>query len=69
VIRPASTTWVRFLHDARCAAEKNGTTKVTVTVPQALNEPAARRELELYLAAWEARNPGVRARHRPHYDL
>jgi hypothetical protein len=65
---------VRFLHAARCEAERDGTAstgvvKIVVTVPEAPSEQAARRELELYLAAWAARNPGVRARRKPVYDL
>ena len=65
---------VEFLHAARCEAEpdgtaENGIAKIIVTVPEAPNELAARRELELYLAAWLACNPGVRARRKPFYDL
>jgi hypothetical protein len=65
---------VRFLHAARCEAERDGTAgngvvKIIVTVPEAASEQAARRELELYLSAWRARNPGVRARRKPFYDL
>lgn len=60
---------VRFLLAARCEAEKDGGAKITVAVPRASSELAARRELELYLRAWQARNPGVRARRRPRYDL
>ena len=65
---------VRFLHAARCEAERDGTAtngvaKIIVTVPEAATEEAARHELELCLSAWLARNPGVRARRKPFYDL
>jgi hypothetical protein len=32
-------------------------------------EQAAQRKLELYVAAWQARQPGMRARSKPRYDL
>jgi hypothetical protein len=32
-------------------------------------EQAAQRKLELYVAAWQARKPGMRARLKPRYDL
>jgi hypothetical protein len=32
-------------------------------------EQAAQRKLELYVAAWQARQPGMRARRKPRYDL
>jgi hypothetical protein len=60
---------VAFLHTARCEATNAGTKKITVSLPDAPSEEAARRELELYLAAWQARHPGVRARRKPRYDL
>jgi hypothetical protein len=32
-------------------------------------EQAARRRVELYVAAWQARKPGMRARLKPRYDV
>lgn len=60
---------VAFLRAARCDAEHAGSTKISVSLGDAPSEQAARRELELYLAAWQARHPGVRARRKPRYDL
>jgi hypothetical protein len=60
---------VAFLQAARCEAEQAGPRRISATLPDAPSEQAARRELELYLAAWQARHPGLRARRKPRYDL
>ncbi len=60
---------IRFLRAARCEASPVDTRTITVDLYEAPNEEAARRELELYLAAWQASHPGVRARRKPCYDL
>jgi hypothetical protein len=60
---------VAFLQAARCEAEQAGPRRITVSLPDAPGEQAAQRKLELYLAAWRARHPGMRARRKPRYDL
>jgi hypothetical protein len=52
---------VAFLRHAECLAEQVGEKTVVATVPRALG-PEAERELALYLAAWQAMNPGATAR-------
>jgi hypothetical protein len=60
---------IAFLRSAACDARLDDTRRITVSLPEAPNEQAARRELELYLAVWEARQTGVRARRKPAYGL
>lgn len=60
---------VAFLRWASCDAERVGKRTISVSLPDAPGDDAARRELELYLAAWQARHPGVRAVRKPRYDL
>jgi hypothetical protein len=60
---------VAFLQAACCEAEQAGPSRISATLPDAPSEQAARRELELYLATWQARHPGMRARRKPRYDL
>jgi hypothetical protein len=60
---------VAFLEAARCEAEQAGPRRIRASFPDAPSEQAAQRKLELYLAAWQARHPGMRARRKPRYDL
>jgi hypothetical protein len=60
---------VAFLQAARCEAEQAGPRRIRASFPDAPSEQAAQRKLELYLAAWQARHPGMRARRKPRYDL
>jgi hypothetical protein len=60
---------VAFLRGAACEAKRAGQRTISVTLPDAPGDGAAQRELELYLAAWQARHPGVRAVRKPRYDL
>jgi hypothetical protein len=60
---------VAFLQAAHCEAEQAGPRRITVSLPDAPSEHAAQRRLELYLAEWQARHPGMRARRKPRYDL
>jgi hypothetical protein len=48
-----------FLRRAECVAEQTGRNRLEVYVPRAPTEEAGRREVELYLATWRARHPGV----------
>jgi hypothetical protein len=60
---------VAFLKAARCEAEQAGPRRINASFPDAPSEQAAQQKLELYLAAWQARHPGMRARRMPRYDL
>jgi len=60
---------VAFLRAARCEAEQAGPRRISASLPDAPSEQAAQWKLELYLAAWQARHPGMRARRKPRYDL
>jgi hypothetical protein len=60
---------VAFLRAVRCEAEQAGPRRISVSLPDAPSEQAAQRKLELYLAEWQARHPGKRARRKPRYDL
>lgn len=44
-----------------CVAEQASRDTLEVTIPRALDEAQARRELRVYLATWKARHPGVAA--------
>jgi hypothetical protein len=50
-----------FLRRAECVAEQRRSHELEVHVPQARNEREAHRELSVYLASWQAANPGVEA--------
>jgi hypothetical protein len=65
----AGADLVAFLQAARCEAEQAGPRRINASLPDAPSEHEARRKLELYLAAWQARHPGMRARRKPRYDL
>jgi len=60
---------VAFLQAARFEAEQAGPRRVSASFPDAPSEQAAQWKLELYLAAWQARHPSMRARRKPRYDL
>jgi hypothetical protein len=60
---------VSFLRRAQCEAERGENGTLTVTLPDALPEEAARLELEAYLTAWRALHPGVLVRRCTAYDL
>lgn len=51
----------RFLRRANCVAEQARAHELEVYVPDAPSERQARRELDVYLTVWQARNPGVEA--------
>lgn len=50
-----------FLRRADCVAEEARAHELEVSVPEAPSERQARREVDIYLAIWQARNPGVEA--------
>jgi hypothetical protein len=50
-----------FLQRAECTVGPRHGQDVEVEVPLAYSEAQARRELEIYLATWQAMNPGVEA--------
>jgi hypothetical protein len=50
-----------FLRGAECVAEQRRSHELEVFVPRARDESQARSELDPYLAAWQAMNPGVDA--------
>ena len=47
------------LRRAGCVAEERRSHELDVFVPAAPSEDQARREVNVYLATWQARNPGV----------
>jgi hypothetical protein len=50
-----------YLRAAECAVERAGTNALEVDIPRAPSRDQARRELELYLAAWRAMHENARA--------
>jgi hypothetical protein len=50
-----------FLRRAECIAEQCRSDELEVYVPGAPSDEQARRELNVYLATWQANNPGVEA--------
>lgn len=50
-----------FLRRADCVAEQARAHELEVYVPGAPSERQARRELDIYLTLWQARNLGVEA--------
>jgi hypothetical protein len=50
-----------FLQRAGCVAEQLSAHTLEVNVPSALDEVQARRELNVYLASWQARHRGFEA--------
>ena len=51
----------QFLRQAGCTVERRRSHELVVCIPGAPNEAQARREVNLYLASWQARNRGVEA--------
>lgn len=50
-----------FLRQAGCVAERRRSHELVVYLPGAPSEAQARREVNVYLASWQARNRGVEA--------
>jgi hypothetical protein len=50
-----------FLKRADCVAEQARSHELEVFNPSAPNQRQAQRELNVYLASWQARNPGTDA--------
>ena len=51
----------QFLRQAGCVAERRRSHELVVYLPGAPSEAQARREVNVYLASWQARNRGVEA--------
>jgi hypothetical protein len=51
----------QFLRQAGCVAERRRSHELVVYLPGAPSEAQARREVNVYLASWQARNHGVEA--------
>ncbi len=51
----------QFLRQAGCVAERRRSHELVVYLPDAPSEAQARREVNVYLASWQARNRGVEA--------
>jgi hypothetical protein len=51
----------QFLRQAGCTAERRRSHELLVYLPGAPSEAQARREVNVYLASWQARNRGVEA--------
>jgi hypothetical protein len=50
-----------FLERADCLVKRWDAHDVEVHLPRAYSESQARRELDIYLATWQATNPGIEA--------
>jgi hypothetical protein len=50
-----------FLRRTGCVAEQRRSDELEVYVPDAPNQEQARREVSVYLASWQAANPGAEA--------
>jgi hypothetical protein len=48
-----------FLRRMECVAEPRRSHELEVHLPQTSSEAQARRELDVYLATWQAMNPGI----------
>jgi hypothetical protein len=51
----------QFLRQAGCFVERRRSHELVVYLPGAPSEAQARREVNVYLASWQARNHGVEA--------
>jgi hypothetical protein len=51
----------RYLRAADCVAEQADEDALDVSIPRAPSEDQARREVDIYLKAWQAMNAGARA--------
>ena len=62
ISQPAVTADLRdFLERSDCIVRELHPYDLEVHVTRALSEAQARRELDVYLATWQALNPGVEA--------
>jgi hypothetical protein len=52
---------MRYLRSAECVVEEVGPGELSVLVPRAPSDEQARRELDLYLRAWQVMNPATEA--------
>ena len=50
-----------YLRAAECVVEEVGPDELNVIVPRAPSDEQARREVDIYLRAWQAMNPNARA--------
>ena len=50
-----------YLRSAECAVTPVGSSDLDVEMRAVPTEEQARREIEIYLKAWEVMNPGIRA--------
>ena len=51
----------RYLRAAECVVEQSEDDALDIYVPHAPSDEQARREVAIYLKAWQAMNPGARA--------
>jgi hypothetical protein len=51
----------RYLRAAQCMVEQSGEDTLDVSIPRAPSDEQARREVAIYLQAWQAVNLGARA--------
>ena len=51
----------RYLRAAACVAEQADDDALDVSVPRPPSDEQARREVDIYLRAWQAMNPGAQA--------
>jgi hypothetical protein len=52
---------MRYLRSTECAGDQVGNDELSVVVPRAPSDDQARRELDVYLRAWQAVHPTVHA--------
>ena len=52
---------VENLRGRSCTVERGGGNAVLASIPKSLSAEGSRRELDLYLRAWEGKRPGARA--------
>jgi hypothetical protein len=50
-----------YLRAAECVVEEVGPDELNVLVPRAPSDEQGRREVDIYLRAWQAMNPNARA--------
>jgi hypothetical protein len=48
-----------YLRSTECVAEQAGPDELNVLVPRAPSDEQARREVDIYLRAWQAMHPGT----------
>ena len=52
---------LRYLRSTECVVEQVGPDELNVVVPRAPSDEQARREIDLYLRAWQVMNPKAQA--------